>query len=151
MEETLNRIRSAGANAGPRAERAQQISDAIRALGPYRWVGVCDVSAELVSIIAWSGPSAPAYPTFPATKGLTSSAIREKSPVVVGDVRGDPRYLTAFGSTLSEIIIPILDPRNSRVIGTIDVESERANAFSATDQERLERCARAALALWIVI
>ena len=149
MEETLNRIRSAGSNAGPRAERAQQISDAIRALGPYRWVGVCDVSAELVSIIAWSGPSAPAYPTFPATKGLTSSAIREKSPVVVGDVRGDPRYLTAFGSTLSEIIIPILDPRNSRVIGTIDVESERANAFSATDQETLERCAKAALALWV--
>jgi L-methionine (R)-S-oxide reductase len=149
MEETLSKIRSAASKAGARAERSQQIADAIRALGAYRWVGVYDVSAELVSIIAWSGPSAPAYPTFPVTKGLTSSAIREKSPVVVGDVRSDPRYLTAFGSTLSEIIIPILDPRDSRVIGTIDVESERANAFSATDRDRLERCASAALPLWV--
>jgi putative methionine-R-sulfoxide reductase with GAF domain len=149
MEETLSRIRCAASNPGARDERARQIADAIRALGPYRWVGVYDVSAELVSITAWSGPGAPAYPTFPVTKGLTSSAIREKSPVVVGDVRSDSRYLTAFGSTLSEIIIPILDPRDSRVIGTIDVESERANAFSATDQERLEQCASAALALWV--
>ena len=149
MEETLSRIRSARSNVAARSERGQQIADVVRPLGPYRWVGVYDVSAELVSIIAWSGPSAPAYPTFPATKGLTSSAIREKSPVVVGDVRSDSRYLTAFGSTLSEIIIPILDPRDLRVVGTIDVESERANAFAATDQKRLERCANAALALWV--
>jgi putative methionine-R-sulfoxide reductase with GAF domain len=121
----------------------------VRALGPYRSVGVYDVSAELVSIFAWSGPGAPAYATFPVPKGLTSSAIREKSAVVVEDVRSDPRYLTAFGSTLSEIIIPILHPRESRVIGTIDVESERANAFSARDQKKLEQCADAALALWV--
>jgi putative methionine-R-sulfoxide reductase with GAF domain len=149
MEETLSKIRSAASNAGARAERAQQIADVVRALGPYRWLGVYDVSAELVSIIAWSGPGAPAYPTFPVTKGLTSSAIRQKSAVVVGDVRSDPRYLTAFGSTLSEIIIPILDPQDSRVIGTIDVESERANAFSDVDRKRLEECADAALALWL--
>jgi len=149
MEATLSKIRSAASRAAARAERAQQIADAIRTLGAYRWVGVYDVSADLVSIIAWSGPSAPAYPTFPVTNGLTSSAIQGKSTVVVGDVRSDPRYLTAFGSTLSEIIIPILDPRDSRVVGTIDVESERANAFSAADQETLEQCANAALALWV--
>jgi putative methionine-R-sulfoxide reductase with GAF domain len=78
MEETLSKIRSAASNAAARAERAQQIADAIRAIGLYRWVGVYDVSAELVSIVAWSGPGTPAYPTFPVTKGLTSSAIREK-------------------------------------------------------------------------
>jgi len=149
MEETLSRIRSARSNVAARSERGQQIADVVRPLGPYRWVGVYDVSADLVSIIAWSGPGAPAYLTFPVTKGLTSSAMREKSTVVVGDVRSDPRYLTAFGSTLSEIIIPVLDPRDSRVVGTIDVESERANAFSAMDQRKLEKCANAALGLWM--
>ena len=102
-----------------------------------------------MTIIAYSGPGAPAYPTFPITKGLTGAAIREKATVVVGDVRTDPRYLTAFGSTLSEIIVPILDPKNSAVIGTIDVESEKANAFSPQDQLALEECARTALPLWI--
>ncbi len=108
-----------------------------------------DVGKETVSIIAYSGPGAPAYPTFPSTQGLTGAAIREKATVVVGDVRTDPRYLTAFGSTLSEIIVPVLDPQSGKVIGTIDVESERANAFSVNDQKLLEECAQAALLLWI--
>jgi putative methionine-R-sulfoxide reductase with GAF domain len=50
---------------------------------------------------------------------------------------------------LSEIIVPILDRPLGKVMGTIDVESERANAFSASDQHLLEECARAALPLWI--
>jgi putative methionine-R-sulfoxide reductase with GAF domain len=149
MEKALSRIRSIATSNEARAERARQIADVIRELGLYRSVGVYDASAELVSIIAWNGPGAPAYPTFPVTKGLTSSAILQKAPVVVGDVRSDPRYLTAFGSTLSEIIIPILDPRDQRVVGTVDVESERADAFSDADRNNLEECALAALALWV--
>ena len=106
------------------------------------------VGKKAVSIIAYSGPGAPAYPTFPITKGLTGAAIREKTTVIVADVRKDPRYLTAFGSTLSEIIVPILDPQSGTVIGTIDVESERADAFSVNDQKLLEECAQASLPLW---
>ena len=172
-DETLKRIRSVVAGSGDRTERAKQLAEVVRSLGNYRWTGVYDVGKEMVSIIAYSsaahgcgaytnargggwqdagatkGPGAPAYPTFPITKGLTGAAIREKKTVVVGDVRTDPRYLTAFGSTLSEIIAPILDPQSGMVIGTIDVESERANAFSSGDQKLLEDCARAALPLWL--
>jgi putative methionine-R-sulfoxide reductase with GAF domain len=68
----------------------------------------------------------------------------------VGDVRNDPRYLTAFGSTLSEIIVPVLHPGDGRVVGTVDVESERANAFSSRDREMIEQCAQAALPLWLL-
>ncbi|MGA7918455.1 MAG: GAF domain-containing protein [Candidatus Acidiferrales bacterium] len=125
VEETLNKLVFMAGGDGDRPARAQQIAHSIRALASYRWVGVYDVGTELVSIIGWSGPGAPAYPTFPVTKGLTGSAIQQKATVIAADVRNDPRYLTAFGSTLSEIIIPILDPRDSRVVGTIDVESER--------------------------
>lgn len=143
-----------------RAERAKQLAETVRSLGNYRWTGVYDVGSEVVSIVAYSsassgahagaaGPGAPAYPTFPITKGLTGSAIREKATVVVGDVRTDPRYLTAFGNTLSEIIVPILNPQSGKVIGTIDVESDCPNAFSVRDQELLEECARAALPLWV--
>lgn len=159
-EETLKRIRSILAGGRDRVERAKQLAEAVRSLGNYRWTGVYDVGSELVSIIAYSsassgahagasGPGAPAYPTFPVTKGLTGSAIREKATVVASDVRSDPRYLTAFGSTLSEIIVPVLDPRSGAVIGTIDVESERANAFSQHDQKLLEECARTAMPLWL--
>ncbi len=150
MDNTLNQIRASAASGGDRAERAKRLAEMIRKLGEYRWVGIYDVGAENVSIIAWSGPGAPEYPTFPVTKGLTGAAIQQKKAVAVGDVRSDPRYLTAFGNTLSEIIVPILAPGEDRVIGTVDVESEQANAFSARDQQMIEQCARAALPLWLL-
>jgi putative methionine-R-sulfoxide reductase with GAF domain len=106
------------------------------------------VSPELVSVIAWSGSAAPAYPVFPVTKGLTASAIKEKATIVVGDVSKDPRYLTCKGTTLSEIIIAIVSARDGNVVGTIDVESEQASAFSDWDRHLLEQCAQAALPLW---
>src|SRR5207249_2940650 len=124
----------------PRSKKAKGIADLIREMGHYRWVGVYDVGPETVSIIAHSGPGTPGHPQFPVTNGLTGSAIRERKSVVVGDVRNDPRYLTAFGSTLSEIIIPVLDEKTGAVIGTIDVESEQINAFSESDREMLEEC-----------
>jgi L-methionine (R)-S-oxide reductase len=150
MDNTLNQIRAAAATGGDRAERAKRLAELIRKLGDYRWVGVYDVGAENVSIIAWSGPSAPEYSAFPVNKGLSGAAIQQRKAVVVGDVRSDPRYLTAFDSTLSEIIVPVLAPGEERVIGTIDVESAQANAFGPRDQQMIERCVQAALPLWLL-
>jgi putative methionine-R-sulfoxide reductase with GAF domain len=150
LDNTLNQIRSTAANGGDRVERAQRLAELIRKMGAYRWVGIYDVGAEAVSIIAWNGPGAPEYPIFPIAKGLTGVAIQQKKAVAVGDVRSDPRYLTAFGSTLSEIIVPVLSPDGTSVIGTVDVESEHCNAFSARDQQIIEQCAQAALPLWLL-
>ncbi len=50
-------------------------------------------------------------PSTRVTKGLTSAAVAEKRVINVGDVLSDPRYLTAPGTTRSEIIIPVLDAR----------------------------------------
>jgi GAF domain-containing protein len=134
-----------------RIEKARRIADLIRETRQYRWVGSYDVGRERVSILAFSGREAPAYPQFPIAKGLTGSAIRAKKTVVAGDVRTDPRYLTAFSTTRSEIIIPVLDENTGSVIGTIDVESEQANAFSDEDQRWLEECAKTARPLWVSI
>jgi L-methionine (R)-S-oxide reductase len=149
MNNTLNQILRIAAGSDDRTVKAKRLAEMIQKLGAYRWVGIYDVGAETVSIVGWSGPSAPAYSSFPVTKGLTGAAIESKEAVVVGDVRNDPRYLTAFGSTLSEMIVPVLHPDGGRVVGTVDVESERANAFSARDREMIEQCAQAALPLWL--
>jgi L-methionine (R)-S-oxide reductase len=148
VADIAEKIREIVSADSPRKEKARAVAGAVRELGSYRWVGVYDVDSEFVSIIAFSGPGAPAFPAFPVTKGLTSAAIRDKSPVIVGDVRNDPRYLTAFGSTLSEIIIPVLDPSSGKVIGTVDVESEQAYAFTPQDAATLKALADAALPLW---
>jgi putative methionine-R-sulfoxide reductase with GAF domain len=150
MNNTLNQILMLAAGSDDRAVKAKRLAELVQKLGEYCWVGIYDVGPETVSIIGWSGPSAPEHPSFPVTKGLTGSAIESKKAVVVGDVRNDPRYLTAFGSTLSEMIVPVLHPGDGRVVGTVDVESDRANAFSPRDREMIEQCAQAALPLWLL-
>jgi len=150
MNNTLNQILMTAAGSDDRAVKARRLAELIQKLGEYRWVGIYDVGPETVSIVGWSGPSAPAYPSFPVTKGLTASAIESKKAVIVGDVRNDSRYLTAFGSTLSAMIVPVLHPGDGRVVGTVDVESERANAFTSRDREMIEQCAQSALPLWLL-
>jgi GAF domain-containing protein len=107
-----------------------------------------DYAAGMVANIAWSGPDAPAFPTFPITKGLTSRAIATKKTVNVGDVSSETSYLTALDSTRSEIIVPVLDG-DGDVVGTIDVESARVNAFDAASQQRLEEVARRFASFWL--
>ena len=150
IDNVLNEIRSIAVSGNDRVAKAKRLAERIQVLGQYRWVGIYDVGSENVSIISWSGPSAPDYPEFPVGKGLTGSAIQQRKAVVVGDVRNDPRYLTAFGNSLSEIIVPVLAPGGDRVIGTVDVESDTTNAFSERDQQMIEHCAQAALPLWLL-
>jgi putative methionine-R-sulfoxide reductase with GAF domain len=127
-----------------------KVADVVRKSGGYRWAGVYDVdrTAGVVKNIAWSGPGAPEYPTFPITNGLTGAAIAQRRTVNVGNVARDPRYLTAFGTTQSEIIVPIFDRARRNVIGTIDVESERLDAFGPDEQTLFERCAEVVRPLW---
>lgn len=149
VNSTLNQIRAIAGGSDDRVVKAQRLAEMIQKLGGYRWVGIYDVSATVVSIISWSGPGAPEFPTFPVSKGLTSAAIASNQTVIVGDVRSDERYLTAFGNTLSEIIVPVLSP-DGRVIGTVDVESEKANAFGESDRRMIEQCVQAGMTVWLV-
>jgi putative methionine-R-sulfoxide reductase with GAF domain len=67
----------------------------------------------------------------------------------VQDVSTDPRYLTTFGSTGAEAIFPVVSPSTGKVIGTIDAESDRTNAFTPDDAAFLSECARALSPLWL--
>lgn len=65
------------------APQAQSAPASIRYEGAFRWEGTYDVDFErgLGSNVGWSGPGAPAYPTFPVTKGLTSKVIAGRKTI----------------------------------------------------------------------
>jgi L-methionine (R)-S-oxide reductase len=127
---------------------ATRAAEIICRIGPYRWVGVYDIGPEDAHVFAWSGIGPPAFVRFPIEAGLTGQAIRTKKTVVANDVSKNSSYLTAFAGTRSEIIVPVLDASQSRVIGTIDVESDKLDAFGPDDQKVLEQCAMALASLW---
>ncbi len=130
----------------PGAAPVRRIAEVIRAAGGYRWVGIYEVTAEEIGILAWTGAEAPAFPRFPVTRGLAGAAVASRLPVAVGDVRNDPRYLTTFGTTESEMLVPIVD--GDAVVGLVDVESERAFAFGDEDLRFVGACARRLLPLF---
>jgi putative methionine-R-sulfoxide reductase with GAF domain len=123
-----------------RSDRARAIADEIRSAGSHRWVGIYEVTETHVRNIAFSGPGAPAYPTFSREKGLTGEMLRRDETVVSGDVSNDPNYLTAFSSTQSEMIVPVR-ARGGDIVGTIDIESEYADAFGDDDRALVEALA----------
>jgi L-methionine (R)-S-oxide reductase len=146
----LSHLENIVVTARDRQASLQEAAALIRSSANYRWVGLYDVdhAAGLVRNVSWSGPGTPEHPTFPLTQGLTSAAVAQRQIVNVGDVSADPRYLTAFGTTRSEIIVPVFDQAGDRVIGTIDVESEEPNAFAKDIEALLEACSKVIRHLW---
>jgi len=124
-----------------------RMAERIREAGGYRWLGIYAVGRDEISVIGWSGPAPPAHPRFPKDRGLCGAAAASGSTVLVNDVAGDPRYLTTLGTTRSEIVVPV-KRATGEVVGLIDVESERRDAFTSRDRELLEEFAPLAAGLW---
>ncbi|HEU0005073.1 MAG TPA: PAS domain S-box protein, partial [Terriglobia bacterium] len=64
-------------------------------------------------------------------EGITGWVAAHHKPLVVPDVRRDPRYIQGIVHGRSEIAVPLLIDK--RLIGVLDVESEKVNAFSRRD------------------
>jgi L-methionine (R)-S-oxide reductase len=148
----LSSLKHIVSTAHDRQTALEQIAALLRNAADYRWVGLYDIdhAAGLVRNVTWSGPGAPEHPTFPLTKGLTSAAVGQRQTINVGDVSADVRYLTAFGTTRSEIIVPVFDEEGKSVVGTIDIESEAPHAFDRETQAFLEACSAIIRPLWKV-
>ena len=124
-----------------------RIAEAIRKAGDYRWVGIYAVGPEEISVIGWSGPAPPAHPRFPKDRGLCGAAAASGRTVVVEDVTKDPRYLETLGDTRSEMVVPVRR-ESGEVVGLIDVESDREDAFTPLDLRHLEGYASVVAGLW---
>jgi putative methionine-R-sulfoxide reductase with GAF domain len=63
--------------------------------------------------------------------GIIGRAVRLGAPQVVGDVTRDPDYHADVPGTRSEMVVPLLDAGS--VVGALDFQSERPNAFDLDD------------------
>ncbi len=75
-------------------------------------------------------------------EGIVGRVIREGTTVVVPDVGRDPDYIEGRATTRSEIAVPVRV--GGRVIGALNLESDRPRNYSGTDAEVLEFIADAA-------
>jgi L-methionine (R)-S-oxide reductase len=143
MEATTKKLQELGAFVLAGAHGPRQlciVAEMIRAACDYRWVGIYKIKRGDFVIVAKTGKCPPTYPRFPITQGLAGAAMEAKKSIMVADVHKDPRYLPTFWSTQSEIVVPVITEAE-KVIGLIDVESDKLNAFTKADRNFLEHAA----------
>ena len=104
----------------------------------FTWTGIYLLEGETLTLHNQVGAPTP-HERIPVGRGICGLAAREKQTVVVPDVNRDPRYLACSLSTRSEIVVPIM--RNGAVLGEIDVDSDRPDAFGERDRLLLEEVA----------
>ncbi|HEY3742887.1 MAG TPA: GAF domain-containing protein [Bryobacteraceae bacterium] len=68
-------------------------------------------------------------------EGITGVAGETRSPVLVADVRTDPRYLNALDAVRSELAVPMV--ARGKLVGVIDLQSTRESAYTEQDRALL--------------
>ena len=68
-------------------------------------------------------------------EGLTGAAAATRLPVMVQDVRTDPRYISALDAVRSELAVPMI--ARGKLVGVIDVQATRTGAYTEHDRSLL--------------
>ena len=107
--------------------------------GAYTWVGIYLVKNNNLYLGPWKGPHATEHTKIPIGYGICGAAAETGKIENIADVRDDPRYLSCFISTRSEIVVPITF--KEIIIGEIDIDSDKINAFGHDDEIFLKKIA----------
>ena len=78
--------------------------------------------------------------TIPFDRGLCGRCASEKITQIAADVTQIPYHIACSGTTVSEIVVPVLDAWGD-VRAVLDVDSDIADIFDVVDQQALESLA----------
>jgi putative methionine-R-sulfoxide reductase with GAF domain len=106
----------------------------------YSWIGIYLVEDGDLVLGPWQGPEATEHVRIPIGRGICGAAAASGTTEIVDDVNADTRYLACFPSTRSEIVVPIA--YEGKVVGEIDIDSDKPAAFGPDDRTFLERVAQ---------
>ncbi|HEY7792365.1 MAG TPA: SpoIIE family protein phosphatase [Vicinamibacterales bacterium] len=70
-------------------------------------------------------------------EGLVGAAVAEARPILVNDVRQDPRYVDVVAGSAAELVVPLR--RKGRVIGALNLLSPTVGQFTETDEAILRQ------------
>jgi GAF domain-containing protein len=100
-------------------------------------ISVFDPKSQLLRFKYAVGKSSDRYVEM--GEGLIGTAARSRTTIRVDDVSKDGRYVEHIGETRSELDVPMIVGK--RLVGVLNAESKRLNAFSAEDQHLAEALA----------
>ena len=105
----------------------------------YSWIGIYTIKGHDLLLGPWYGKQATEHTRISIGKGICGSAAKTGRTEIIPDVNSDPRYLSCFISTKSEIVVPIR--KDDKIVGEIDIDSDMKDAFDSEDKQFLEKIA----------
>lgn len=105
----------------------------------YFWIGIYLAADDKVIRQCFCGPVPPCH-SFAFGVGNVGTAGQTGVTKVIPDASTDPTYSMCFVETKSELVQPI--KIGTRILGVIDVESDRRDAFGSQEAALLEQVAQ---------
>ena len=112
------------------------ISAALKETFNWWWVGFYWVKNGELVLSPFQGPIACTRIKF--GKGVSGTAWKEERSLLVPDVNTFSGHIACSSSSVSEVVVPIFDKEN-KVVGVLDVDSERYDVLDETDVFYLEK------------
>ncbi|TGN55302.1 GAF domain-containing protein [Paracoccus liaowanqingii] len=101
----------------------------------FDWTGFYRVVApELLKIGPYQGGHG--CLVIPFARGVCGAAARTRAVQIVADVEAFPGHIACSSSTRSEIVLPVIGA-GDRLIGVLDIDSDRPDAFDQADARAL--------------
>jgi GAF domain-containing protein len=101
----------------------------------FFWTGFYLLRDGKLVVGPYQGPLACAV--LPGPDGVCWSGVRGEATVIVPDVHAFPGHVACDARSRSEIVVPLR--RDGAVVGVLDVDAERPDAFGPVDAVGLER------------
>ena len=101
----------------------------------FFWVGFYLVKGEELVLGPFQGPVA--CTRIPFGKGVCGAAWKSQRTIIVPDVEQFPGHIACSGDSKSEIVVPVFE--KDKIIGVLDVDSDKPDAFDVIDAEYLEK------------
>ncbi len=142
----LRHIKTVCESGGNQDEVLRKTVDILQTAFPkYDWTGIYLVDGDELVLHNYHGAPSP-HVRIPIGQGICGAAAAEKDSIIVPDVNADPRYLACSIETKSEIVVPIY--AGNEIIGEIDIDSHRLDAFKKHDCSFLEKVAASIGQMW---
>lgn len=139
----LRAIAEAGASASSEEQLLNQVAQIVHEnLYPDVFgVGLWDEAQGVLYPFpgSWGFPAEHLNTPFTPDDGIVGMAVTRRKPVRVPDLRNEPASLQIIPGMISEMAVPIL--AGERLIGVLNVESKKLNAFSEEDERLLSTMA----------
>ncbi len=105
----------------------------------YDWVGIYMVENDDRLVLGPFEGKKTIHTNIPIGKGICGLAAARSETILVDDVSKEDEYLSCSPDVKSEIVVPIF--KGERVVGEIDIDSNRECAFDQDDKRILESIA----------